>query len=471
MMTKSLRFRLFLSYLAVTLIILLTAGVTLGLVWRGTQERIMRARLSTSVPLTVRLVRSMLREGYSPEEITQQMSDAFTQRKSRMLLVQKGRVIGDTGDGQLIGRRIPLRPPESLRRAERPPSGAFRTNDDGEYLYALGALPPPHGSDAHAPILVVQIAPRRSLGLPEGMMRPVLWAVALALLVGLVFSWLISRWITRPLTQIAGAADEIAQGNLDFQLQVSGPEEVEHVARQFNNMAAEVRAARQAQRDFIANISHDLKTPLTAIQGFSQALIEGVASDPAGVERAAAIIHDESLRMGRLVDQLLYLAQLEAGHVQMAQDRLELGDLVIEAVRRFQPAARAKDVSLTVDAEPGLWIIGDEDRLMQVFTNLLDNAIRHTPEQGEVVAQVKKAADETNMAVVTISDSGPGIPPEDIPYVFDRFYQVEKSRRRGSSGLGLSIVQEIVRGHNGRVGVRSSPGQGATFWVMLPLVS
>ena len=469
-MTKSLRFRLFLSYFAVTLIILSTAGLTLGLMWRGTQERIMRARLSTSVPLTVRLVRSLLQEGYSPQEITQQMADAFSQRKSRVLLVQKGRVIGDTGGGRLVGRRVPLRPPESFRRpVERPTSGVFRTKDGQEYLYALGMLPAPPGSDVRAPILVVQIAPRRSLSLPEGMMQPLLWAVALALLVGLAFSWLISRWITRPLTQIASAADEIAQGNLDFQLQVSGPREVEHVARQFNNMAAEVRAARQAQRDFIANISHDLKTPLTAIQGFSQALIEGVAADPAGVERAAAIIHDESLRMGRLVDQLLYLAQLEAGHVQMAQERLALGDLVLEAVRRFQPAARAKDVSLTVDVEPDLWIIGDADRLMQVFTNLLDNAIRHTPEQGEVTVRARKATDEPEMAVVTVRDTGPGIPPEDIPHVFDRFYQVEKARRRGSSGLGLSIVQEIVRGHGGRVGVRSSPGQGATFWVMLPL--
>ncbi len=470
-MTKSLRFRLFLSYTAITLIILLAAGVTLGLVWRGAQERIVRSRLSASLPLTARLVRSMLRQGVAPEDIAGQVSDDFAKRHSRLVLLQHGRVIGDTADGALVGKSLSRHLPAPVKRAgERQTSGVFVGPDGREYFYALAPIQPPPDASDRAPILVVQIAPRRFLGLSEEIAVPLFWAVLAALLVGLAFSWLISRWITRPLTAIARAADEIAQGNLDFQLQVSGPVEVEHVARQFNNMAAEVRASRQAQQEFIANVSHDLKTPLTVIQGFSQALVEGVASDPQGVQRAAGTIHDETLRMGRLVDQLLDLAKLESGREPMRRTRLDLGALVAETVHRFEPAAAKKPVSLTFSAAPDLWILGDADRLAQVFTNLLDNALRHTPEHGAVSVQVSIPADAPDVIETLISDTGPGIAPEDLPHVFDRFYQAEKARRRGSSGLGLAIVQEIVRAHQGRVGVRSAAGQGATFWVRLPRV-
>ena len=470
-MTKSLRFRLFLSYVAVTFIILLAAVVTLGLVWRGAQARIIHTRLSSSLPLTARLVRTMLRQGVDPDDIANQVSDDFARRHARLLLVQRGRVIGDTADGALVGQPLFRHLPEKVKRpGDRQTGGVFVGPDGQEYFYALTPIPPPQDAPDRAPILAVQIARRHFLGLSEEVTGPLIWAMLAALLAGLAFSWLISRWITRPLTDIARAADEIAQGNLDFQLQVSGPAEVEHVADQFNNMAAEVRASRQAQREFIANVSHDLKTPLTAIQGFSQALVEGVASDPASVQRAAALIHDESLRMGRLVDQLLDLARLESGRVQMRRDRIDLARLTREAVRRFQPLAQDKAITLTAEMDDELWIEGDADRLMQVLVNLLDNALRHTPERGAVTCRAVRLADAPGWAEVTICDTGPGISPEDLPRVFDRFYQAEKARRRGGAGLGLAIVQEIVRAHGGQAGVDSPAGQGAIFWVRLPLL-
>ena len=173
--------------------------------------------------------------------------------------------------------------------------------------------------------------------------------------------------------------------------------------------------------------------------------------------------------MGRLVDQLLDLAKRESGRVQMRRQQVDLGALVAETAERFQPAAADKAITLTVETTPGLTISGDRERLMQVLMNLLDNAIRHTPEGGAIICRVARAADDPAAAEVAISDTGPGIRSEDLPHVFDRFYQAEKARRRGSAGLGLAIVQEIVRAHGGSVGVRSSAGQGATFWVRLPL--
>jgi signal transduction histidine kinase len=469
-MTKSLRVRLFLSYLAVTSIILLSAGLTLGLVWHSAQERIMRARLSETLPLAARLVRANLRQGIPPEQITRKINKEILPRQFRLLLVQQGKIIGDTANGALVGQTLPENLPDKLKRSGKHIlTGTFSSLRGGQYFYALTVVPlRPEDNNLKSALWVVQIAPRRLFSLNDELTGPLVWSLLAALLTGLIFSWMVSRWITRPLTQIASAADEIAQGNLDMELQVSGPSEVQRVARQFNNMTAEVRASRQAQREFIANVSHDLKTPLTAIQGFSQALVEGVASDIQGVQRAAGIIHDESLRMGRLVDQLLDLARLDAGQVQIRQERVDVSALLVDTIRRFRPVAQAKAINLQMDVASDLQLLGDTDRLMQVFTNLLDNALRHTPSQGTIHCRVQPSGSAADFIEVTISDTGPGIPPEDLPHVFDRFYQAEKARRRGNSGLGLAIVQEIVRAHRGHVQVSSPPGQGATFTILFP---
>ena len=469
-MTKSLRFRLFLTYAAITLIILTTAALTLTLAWRGVQNRVTQARLSASIPLTTRLVRELLRQGTPPQEIADQVARAFDARHARLLLVQKGQVVGDTA-GQMTGR--PLTQDFKLPKirhpaAQKPVTGRFTGPDGRRYLYAMMAVRPPKGAANRKQILVFQVAPQHFLGINEDLSKPLGLAVVAALLVGLAFSWLISRWITRPLTAIARAADEIGQGNLDFQLQVSGPAEIEHVARQFNNMAAEVRASRQAQQAFIANVSHDLKTPLTSILGFSQALVEGVASDKAGVQRAAGIIYAEAQRMSRLVEQLLDLAKLEAGRVQLQRSAVNLTELVQEVARRFAPLAEEKGVNLTASGDEAVWVSGDADRLMQALTNLLDNALRYTPNNGAVSLHVGPQADAPDYAEVTVRDTGPGIAPEDAERVFDRFYQADKARKRGSAGLGLAIVQEIVRAHGGQVGVYAARGQGATFWIRLP---
>ena len=468
-MTNTLRFRLFLSYALLTAMILVVAVLTLALAWRGVQDRVIRARLAASVPLTARVVRELWRHDAPPSRIATELKTALQARNARVLLVQNGRVVADSAGGQLVGETIdlppPTRGPQPIRRA--PLTGLLHTEDGREYLYAMINLPPPPGAPPGARSLqVVQISPRRFPNIVQEISSQLLWAAWMALLVGLVFSWFLSRWITRPLIRIARAADQIARGDLDVRLEVSGPAEVEHLARQFNHMAAEVRASRQAQRAFIANVSHDLKTPLTIIQGFSQALVDGVANNPQTAHQAAQTIHEESLRMGRLVDQLLDLARLESGQAEIHLKPMQLKELAAEALRRFQLQAEEKGVTLSLLGNEVV-VEGDWDRLMQVCTNLLDNAVRHTPAGGLVVCRVGAARDAPGMAELVVQDTGPGIPPEALEHIFDRFYQSDRARRRGSAGLGLSIVQEIVRMHGGRVEVRSTPGQGATFRVLL----
>jgi signal transduction histidine kinase len=235
-----------------------------------------------------------------------------------------------------------------------------------------------------------------------------------------------------------------------------------------NRMAQQVQATQQGQREFLANVSHELKTPLTSIQGFAQALLDGTADSPAVTERSAGIIYSEAERMRRLVEGLLDLARLEAGAPALRLAPLDLRAHLAATLERFGPRAQAAGVTL-VSALPAALppLTADGDRLAQVFNNLLDNALQHTPAGGQVTLSAVAAGREV---VVAVSDTGPGIPPADLGRIFERFYQVDKSRARpGGVGLGLAISREIVAAHGGRLEVQSVVGQGTTFTVRLPL--
>jgi two-component system sensor histidine kinase ResE len=245
------------------------------------------------------------------------------------------------------------------------------------------------------------------------------------------------------------------------------------VAESFNSMATRVEATQAAQRDLVANVSHDLKTPLTAISGWSQALLDGAADTAAERQQAAETIYNEAGRMARLVNDLLDLARIESGQFQLTLRAVDVSDVMAEVYRGQVPRARARQIDLTLDAAPPIPpVMGDRDRLAQVFTNLADNALTYTPSGGGVRLAVRAGE---GYVEGSISDDGPGIPAEELPRVFERFYRLDKSRvrendRRGS-GLGLAIVQELVAAQGGQVSVSSEPGRGSTFIVRLPVAA
>jgi two-component system sensor histidine kinase ResE len=244
----------------------------------------------------------------------------------------------------------------------------------------------------------------------------------------------------------------------------TGPKEMRSVAASFNRMSAEVRAAQQSQREFLANVSHDLKTPLTLIQGYSQAIIDGAASDPTD---AAETIHDEAARLNRMVTELTDLARLQAGRLSMKMRPLELHAIVEAIAYRLGVVARQKNIRLNVDSSPLPLVAGDGDRMVQVLTNLIGNAIKYTPEGGQVWVTTQVNDDGVE---VIVRDTGIGIPLQDLPHIFDRFYQVDKSRgpQRGT-GLGLAITREIVEAHGGIIDITSpGMGKGTTVTVWLP---
>lgn len=228
------------------------------------------------------------------------------------------------------------------------------------------------------------------------------------------------------------------------------------------------------RKDFVANVSHELRTPLSMLQGYSEALIDDIAGSPEERKELAQVIHDESLRMGRLVKDLLDLAKLETGNMELHFRELDVNAFLRRIHRKFGALAKEREVSMTIELPEAELTLehADEDRLEQVMTNLLDNALRHTPAHASIAiraaAQVLKGEEAVQ---IDISDQGYGIPAEDLPYIFERFYKADKARTRGASGgtgLGLSIVKNLVEAHQGAVSARSQPGAGTTFSIILP---
>lgn len=343
--------------------------------------------------------------------------------------------------------------------------GSF-IEDGQEWLYAAVVEDRPRGGNIG--LMVAAQRPTESLqrlllDLGADLSFPVIQGVGIGVVIAMILAVIITRTIAKPLRNVSRAAAAIAQGDFDQQAPISGPKEVRNVAEAFNHMSAEVRTAQQAQRDFMANVSHDLKTPLTSIQGYSQAIIDGTAKNPA---RAAEIIYDEASRLTRMVIQLTDLARMQAGQLSMHKVPVELSEITRTVAQNMLVVARKKNVTLQIDVQPMRKINGDGDRIVQVLNNLIGNAIKYTQPGGRVLIRTREA--EGGVELI-ISDNGPGIPEKDLPRIFERFYQVDKARgpARGT-GLGLAITHEIVVMHGGRISVQSIEGHGTQFTIWLP---
>jgi two-component system sensor histidine kinase ResE len=228
------------------------------------------------------------------------------------------------------------------------------------------------------------------------------------------------------------------------------------------------RRLEEMRREFVANVSHELRTPLTYLQGYTEAILDGLAADPDEEKKYLKIILDETLRLRRLVSDLLDLSRIEAGQLALEKGEVNLAELCSEVAEKVWPLAEEKEIRLELDVPaqlPPAW--GNADRLQQVLINLLDNALRHTGAGGKVAVTAKVQGEEL---AVSVHDTGPGIPPEELPYIFERFYKVEKARTRttAGTGIGLAIVKGLVEAHGGRVWVESTPGKGSVFTFTVP---
>ncbi len=285
----------------------------------------------------------------------------------------------------------------------------------------------------------------------------------------------LARALTNPLTELTHATRAIAQGQLGRRVNVRSRDELGELASSFNQMSADLARARDQRRQMTADIAHDLRTPLSVILGHAEALRDGVLPP---TPETLGLVHEEALRLNRLIEDLRTLSLAEAGELTLTRRPTPPGDLLERAVAAQTPRALQQNISLQTQIEPGLPEIDvDPDRIAQVLGNLLDNALRHTPSGGGVMCQVIAKHGRTvpgrlpSPVTFSIADTGPGIAPEDLPHIFDRFYRADKARARsneqGGSGLGLAIARSIVEAHGGRIWAESQPGRGAQFFVEL----
>ena len=281
----------------------------------------------------------------------------------------------------------------------------------------------------------------------------------------MVFALLFASRITDPIRAMTRASESMSAGDLSQRINVNGNDEVGRLAEAFNLMSSRVSRGDRSMRDLLANVSHELRTPLTSIQGFSQAIAEGVADDPV---EAALLISDEASRIRLLVDDLLYLSEIESGTVNLDLEEVDLDGLVEGTIRRLRLQAEEREVELIAHTHSGS-VQADGRRIEQVLANLVENAIRYAPLGTPVTITTSEVADGV---LIDVHNGGPPIPDEDRDRVIDRFYHVDSARSPGRHrGLGLSIVHELVQAHGGRVSVESSTEGGTTFSVFLPLIA
>jgi two-component system phosphate regulon sensor histidine kinase PhoR len=237
----------------------------------------------------------------------------------------------------------------------------------------------------------------------------------------------------------------------------------------------ELMRLETVRSDFVANVSHELRTPLTAIRGYAETLLQSPPADPKDQEHFLGVIFRHSERLGRLINDLLALSDLESGKIQITKERLQPTELIGHVLEIFGDQARRKNISLSENVQPGLpAIVGDSDRLQQLLINLVDNAVKYTPTGGAVEIRASLAAAANHhaaMVEIAVVDSGCGIPEKDLPRLTERFYRVDKARSRelGGTGLGLAIVKHIIQAHHGQLKIESKVQKGTTVRVLLPM--
>jgi signal transduction histidine kinase len=290
-----------------------------------------------------------------------------------------------------------------------------------------------------------------------------------AVLLAIGLTWVLTRRITNPLLKMKRAAQSLSNGDFQVKVPVTGNDEIAQLGEAINRLGTDLHRLQTSRKEFLSSISHELRTPLSYVKGYSQALDEGMLKTEEDREKYIKVIRQEANRLARLVEDLFDLTQMDEGHLRLSTTQVNLNEIIRKMVQTTEPRAQLKNIELSYHPDTTLPIIeGDYGRLSQVTFNLLDNAVRHTPPEGKIV--IRTETDRCHAKMI-VQDTGSGIPEEELPYIWERFYRVDKSRARGSggTGLGLAIVKQIVEGHQGSIEVESKEGVGTRVTVKLPL--
>lgn len=298
----------------------------------------------------------------------------------------------------------------------------------------------------------------------EAVHRYLLWAALAALALALLLSYLMTKRVLRPLSQMTRISRELAAGNFSSRVEVVSGDEVGQLGIAFNRMAEGLESLEQLRKNMVTDVAHELRTPLTNLRGYLEGLSDEVVPPS---RKTFRMLESEILRLVHLVDDLQQLTKAESAKAFLQRRELSVKTLMEQLLTLFDPRLQAKEISVRVDIDPAdLTILADLDKLLQALRNLLENALRYTPQGGEVTIRGLNLEDGVELSV---SNSGAGISETDLPFIFERFFRADRSRSRehGGAGIGLSIVKQLIEAHDGQVGAESADGL-TRIWLRLP---
>jgi signal transduction histidine kinase len=456
-MPRTIASRLFLSYLAIVAVGLVAAAITIsGLLLRYENDQT-RLRLEELSAPFLTAIQTGVRLGQQPRDIIDSLSEQAQAADARLLIITpQRRIVVDSG-GTLLNTQLPQTPTGSN-------IGTF-TDGTEQWIFVRQQLRQAVLSAGGQGFIVVARPRAVFADTVRALLPSLLISALVAVGFALVVAGLLSRTITRPLRDLADGARRFAGGDYAARVPVSGPLEVAEMGTAFNDMANEIERSRGAERSFLADISHELRTPLTSIQGFAQAIVDGEARGDAA-SHAGEVIQRESRRLVRMVEGLLEVAKLQAGTEKLAREEVASAGLLASAVAAMDVQAHDAGVRIDLRASDALPALrGDPDKLAQLFLNLLDNAVKHSPRGASVTVGAERA---DGTLIVRVRDAGSGLPEGAQVRLFARFYRGDNAMRNGA-GLGLAIAQAIAHAHGGNISAQNVAGGGAEFAVRLPI--
>ena len=483
---SSIRFRLTLWFVIILAVVLAVFSVFIY----ASQSRDLRMDAAQGMQAKLTRLEDYFRSpawqdsSLSPAQVPDTNGVALLQPSDFILLV--------TTDGQ-IAENWGARPQDAARLAQGLLLAAQQNREFTVYQQTVAVTDTASGSHTYAYLLTVTPILRRDavlgfmiLGSPSPLSQQ-LQRLSVSLLLGslamLVVAFVGGLWLAdramRPVRSITQTARQISESDLSRRLNLRGRDELAQLGGTFDSMLARLQRAFERQRQFVADASHELRTPLTIINLEVGRVLSGNNRKPAEYQHALQVVDLESNRMTRLVNDLLTLARMDSGQTIVQREDVDLSEVAVEAYERMLPLAENQGIALDIGDLQELPIYGDRQYLLQAISNLIENAIKYSQPGGHVRLEAARlGAPADRDAVLRVTDTGPGIPAEHLPHVFERFYRVDASRARElqedsasptGTGLGLSIVAWIVRAHHGRIDVSSEVGKGTTFEVCLPL--
>jgi len=451
----SLQFRLILAFI---LVIVVTIGAVFFFVARSTwiqirqyEQYIIEGQVNRATFILSRYYLS----NYSWVGVQPLIEQLATYGEERIVLTNPQDIVIADSQQNLIGESyqrddgVPL----YLPIITISPSGQSLPSQSSEYLFGTVYITSQRSPDALAILLSNTIN------------RYLLWGAALAIAIALILTFILSRRILSPIRTLGNTARKLGKGDFSQRVRIKDRGEVGELAKTFNSMADDLERTEKLRRNMVADIAHELRTPLSNVSGYLEAIRDEVIKpEPSTI----ASLSEEVDLLSRLVDDLQELALADAGELKLNRQSEDITQLIQQAVKAVQTKVLAKGLEINVDITANLSSVNiDYQRISQVLRNLLENAIKHTPNGGKITVS---AVQQESFIRVNVEDDGEGIPAEDLPNMFERFYRVDKSRTRhaGGSGLGLTIAKRLVESHGGTISVQSELGKGSCFSFTLP---